>query len=144
MFFRTAIRGAVAAAAILFLTSVASMAQDFRGTIIGTVSDRTGGVLPGVTVTITNTETQVVQTVVTDAQGLYQVRYLNPGPYAVTAELQGFKATEQKDVVVRLGQRVDLPPRDDGGRLRASGFNERYLCDNRRSYVDATDLEAEV
>jgi hypothetical protein len=79
MLFRTAIRGAVAAAAILFLTSVASMAQDFRGTIIGTVSDRTGGVLSGVTVTITNTETQVVQTVVTDAQGLYQVRYLNPG-----------------------------------------------------------------
>ena len=50
MFFRTASRGVVAAAAILFLTSVTPTAQEFRGTIIGTISDRTGGVLPGVTV----------------------------------------------------------------------------------------------
>jgi hypothetical protein len=122
MFFRTAIRGAVAAAAILFLTSVASMAQDFRGTIIGTVSDRTGGVLSGVTVTITNTETQVVQTVVTDAQGLYQVRYLNPGPYAVTAELQGFKKFSRIDNDVRVGDvlRVDVPARSSTWRSRAA------------------------
>ena len=73
MFFRTASRGVVAAAAILFLTSVTPTAQEFRGTIIGTISDRTGGVLPGVTVTVTNPETQVAQTIVTDAQGLYQV-----------------------------------------------------------------------
>ena len=46
-------------------------AQDFRGSIVGTVTDATGGVLPGVTVTITNSETGITQTVVTDAKGLY-------------------------------------------------------------------------
>ena len=89
MFFRTASRGVLAVAAILFLTPTSSPAQEFRGTIVGTVSDRTGGVLPGVTVTVTNTETHVEQTVVTDAQGLYQVRYLNPGTDSVAAELEG-------------------------------------------------------
>ena len=98
---RTASRGVLAVAAILFLTSTSSPAQEFWGRIIGTVSDPTGGVLPGVTVTVTNTETHVAQTVVTDAQGLYQVRYLNPGTYSVTAELQGFKKFSRIDNNVR-------------------------------------------
>lgn len=73
--FRAASRGVLAVAATVFLISALSPAQEFLGTIIGTVSDPTGGVLPGVTVTVTNTETHVAQTIVTDAQGLYQVRY---------------------------------------------------------------------
>lgn len=103
-------RGVLAVAAILFFTSTSSPAQEFRGTIIGTVSDPTGGVLPGVTVTVTHTETHVAQTVVTDAQGLYQVRYLNPGTYSVTAELQGFKKFSRIDNNVRVGDvlRVDI------------------------------------
>jgi Carboxypeptidase regulatory-like domain len=110
MFFRTSSRGVFAVAAILFLMAVSSPAQEFRGTIIGTVSDRTGGVLPGVSVTVTNTETRVTQTVVTDAQGLYQVRYLNPGTYSVTAELQGFKKFSRIDNDVRVGGilRIDI------------------------------------
>jgi hypothetical protein len=66
-------------------------AQEFRGAISGTVTDSTGGVLPGVTVTVANRATGVAQTVVTDEKGLYQVLYLNPGVYDVTTELQGFK-----------------------------------------------------
>ena len=110
MFFRTASRGVLALAAMLFLTPASSSAQEFRGSIMGTVSDPTGGVLPGVTVTITNTETRVTQTVVTDAQGLYQVRYLNPGTYSVAAELQGFKRFSRIDNNVRVGDvlRIDV------------------------------------
>ena len=143
MFFRTAIRGAVAAAAILFLTSVASMAQDFRGTIIGTVSDRTGGVLPGVTVTITNTETQVVQTVVTDAQGLYQVRYLNPGPYAVTAELQGFKKFSRIDNNVRVGDvlRIDIAL-ETGGMTETVEVSAEQPLLNTNSGVSGTTIDS--
>ena len=60
-------------------------------TVTGTVTDSTGGVLPGVTVVVKNTETGVQQDVVTDGNGRYQVIYLNPGTYVVTAELSGFK-----------------------------------------------------
>ena len=58
-------------------------AQEFRGSVRGIVTDSTGAVLPGVTVSVTNIETKVAQTVVTDAEGRYQILYLNPGLYSV-------------------------------------------------------------
>jgi len=59
-------------AAIVTLAAAApSRAQEFRGAITGTVTDSTGGVLPGVTVTIVNTDTRVEQHVVTDAKGVF-------------------------------------------------------------------------
>ena len=84
--------------------------QDFRGGVTGTVTDKTGGVLPGVTITVTNTDTGVSQTTVSNAEGLYQVFYLNAGPYSVTAELQGFKKVVRAANEIRVGGvlRVDL------------------------------------
>ena len=48
-------------------------AQDFRGSIAGTITDASGGVLPGVTVTVTNADTGVSQTSSPTSRGLYQV-----------------------------------------------------------------------
>ena len=85
-------------------------AQDFRGGIRGTITDATGGILPGVTVTVTNTETKIAQTVVTDEKGLFEVLYLNPGPYTVTAELSGFRSSVHTNQQVRVGDvaRLDI------------------------------------
>jgi hypothetical protein len=97
--------------AVLMVAAFAApaRAQDFRGSILGTVTDATGAVLPGVTVTITNDDTRVQQTVVTDNKGLYQVLYLNPGKYTVTIELSGFKKVIRSANEVRVGDglRVD-------------------------------------
>ena len=68
-------------------------AQEFRGAIAGVVTDATQSALPGVTVTVANVATKVSTEVVTDDQGRYQVRYLNPGTYTVTARLEGFKTS---------------------------------------------------
>ncbi|HEX8154228.1 MAG TPA: carboxypeptidase regulatory-like domain-containing protein, partial [Thermoanaerobaculia bacterium] len=65
---------AVLCAVILALPAVPLLAQDFRGAISGTVADASGAVLPGVTVTVTNVETNVSQNVVTDEKGFYQFR----------------------------------------------------------------------
>ncbi len=96
----------------VFVSAIASAAaaQDFRGSIVGTISDATGGVLPGVTVTVKNGETGVAQTVVTDGKGLYTVPYLNAGTYTVTAQLSGFKTGVRAamDVVVGQPTRVDI------------------------------------
>src|SRR5215510_13886593 len=87
-----------ACAVVFILTSAgAAAAQEFRGSIAGTVTDVSSGVLPGVTVTVTNAATGVSQRVVTDAKGFYQVLYLNAGPYSVTAELDGFKKVVRSD-----------------------------------------------
>jgi hypothetical protein len=103
-------RSFVACLAILGLLAGSATAQDFRGSIAGTVIDATGGVLPGVTVTVTNADTKVSQQLVTDTRGFYEALYLNPGTYAVTAELSGFKKVSRPSNVVRISDvlRVDL------------------------------------
>jgi len=60
-------------------------------TINGRVTDQAGGVMPGVTVTVTNTGTGIPRTTVTNEQGLYSVPQLAPGRYNVRAELQGLR-----------------------------------------------------
>lgn len=69
----------------------ATWAQAVTATLLGTVSDSTGAVLPGVSVTVTNVGTALQQSLVTDAEGRYHATQLPPGAYRVTAELQGFK-----------------------------------------------------
>jgi len=94
-------------------------AQDFRGSIIGTIVDASGGLLPGVTVVITHDETKVSQTVVTDAKGGYQALYLNLGMYTITATLQGFKKVVRPNNPVTIGDalKVDIV-------LEAGGVSE--------------------
>src|SRR4030095_4591404 len=65
-------------------------AQERFGNITGKVIDQTRAVLPGVTVTVTNNETQRSTVVVTDATGAYYAAALDPGRYAVKFELSGF------------------------------------------------------
>ena len=96
-----------------FLSAVLSLAlaapafaqsQAINGTIEGTISDASGGVLPGVTVTITNTDTGAERSVVTNENGLYRAPLLSLGTYRVVAELQGFKKFEQTGITLSAGQ----------------------------------------
>jgi len=75
-----------------------------NGSIEGTVLDKSGGVLPGVTVTVNNTQTGTARSVVTNESGLYRATLLPLGTYRVVAELQGFKRFEQVGVTVGAGQ----------------------------------------
>ncbi|HXI30736.1 MAG TPA: TonB-dependent receptor [Vicinamibacterales bacterium] len=95
--------------AFIVLTLVASapaFAQSTaaNGTIEGTISDSSGGVLPGVTVTITNVDTAAERSVTTNEKGLYRAPLLPLGKYHVVAELQGFKKFEQTDITLSVGQ----------------------------------------
>src|SRR5215207_5191404 len=81
-------------------------AQDFRGGVVGKVTDESGGVLPGVAVTVMSMDTNVSNTAVTNESGAYTLLYLTPGPYRVSAELQGFKKVQRDNVEVRVGDRL--------------------------------------
>src|SRR5262245_13272089 len=107
---RFLLRRIVMTAVMMSALAAPVAAQDFRGSIVGTVTDATGGVLPGVTITVSNSDTGVAQNVVTDAKGLYTVLYLNAGTYTVTAQLSGFKKVVRPGMDVRVGEptRVDL------------------------------------
>ena len=75
-----------------------SDAQMTRGAISGTVRDATGALVPGATVTATNTDTNISRSTVTDTQGFYRIPALEAGRYAVKAELSGFQTVEYKDI----------------------------------------------
>src|SRR5580765_5407712 len=82
-------------------TTVPASAQGV-GAIGGSVTDASGGVLPGVTVTLSSVAGGVGsnQTSVTNGEGAYQFLRLAPGTYTVKAELQGFRPAEQRGIVV--------------------------------------------
>ena len=91
-------------AALVFVPTIASaQTAEMRGQ----VSDSSGAVLPGVTVTIRHEATGVERVVVSDAQGGFRVPALQPGPYVVESLLTGFGSDVQK-VVLTVGQVADL------------------------------------
>src|SRR6266446_6708508 len=84
--------------------------QGSSGRIMGTVTDQSGGVVSGATVTVLDTDRGVTKSLVTNEAGEYNVPTLNPGSYKVRAEAKGFKAIERQNVVLEVGKeiRVDL------------------------------------
>jgi hypothetical protein len=82
----------------------AAQSQATNGTIEGIVRDGSGGVLPGVTVTVKNTDTGLERVVTTNEAGAFRAPLLGLGSYAVRAELQGFKQFEQRGITLSAGQ----------------------------------------
>src|SRR5690348_2215455 len=78
---------------LLCLAAVIGYAQAPVGTITGTVTDATGAVVPGATITVTNKATSVARALTANAEGLFSAPALVPGDYEVRAEMQGFRTT---------------------------------------------------
>jgi hypothetical protein len=74
------------------------------GTIAGVVTDGSGAVLPGVTVTARNTGTGLMRTTLTGEEGRYAVPSLSPGPYEVRAELDGFVPHVRRNIYLAVGE----------------------------------------
>src|SRR5450432_3691505 len=83
--------------------SIAAIAQ--QATIVGTITDPSGAALPNVNVTVTNLDSNAVKQMQTNASGQFVIPDLNIGHYSVKAELAGFKSSEQKNVVLQVGDR---------------------------------------
>ncbi|MGB2678787.1 MAG: TonB-dependent receptor [Candidatus Acidiferrum sp.] len=77
--------------ALLVVVAGSATAQTFRGIILGTVTDSSGGTVPGATVTIKNVDTGLTRTLTTSEDGSYSAPELPIGNYSVTVEKQGFK-----------------------------------------------------
>lgn len=93
-------------ALLCFVFALAAFGQSTNATtggITGKVTDNTGGILPGVTVSVTNTETGLSRNTVTENDGTYSLSLLPPGRYRVEAELAGLGKATVPNVVVLLG-----------------------------------------
>jgi hypothetical protein len=92
----------------LLFFAVPAFAQRSTGGIRGTVRDATQAVLPGATVTVSNEDTGLSRTVVTNSAGVYSIPELPVGRYKVTAELQGFKTASRSGVLLRVADDLGI------------------------------------
>src|SRR5712692_4963975 len=97
---------AVAVSGSLLATTVS--AQETRGTIFGTVCDTSGGVLPGMSVVVTNQETNVSNEATTNQRGSFELPYLLPGTYAVVVQAAGFRKFTQTGFLLSVGSRAEV------------------------------------
>src|SRR3984885_5886804 len=94
---------------IVSLLPLKTLAQSTFGSIVGTVKDSSGAVIPGATVMLTNSGTAAQRTVITDQHGDYSLVNLNPGKYQITVSAAGFEKTDFSDLDLqsRETKRVD-------------------------------------
>jgi hypothetical protein len=116
---------------VLLPAAATAQARLTGADVQGTVKDESGAVLPGVTVTATNLETGLVRTSVTAGEGRYVIPALPPGPYKISAELQGFATATRPGVLLVLGQ---LATADFG--LKVAGGHEEITITAEGAVVD--------
>jgi hypothetical protein len=92
----------------ILLFCATAFAQVDTGTILGTIRDTSGAVIPGVSVTLVNEDTKVTLQALTDDRGNYLFAALRVGSYTLTAELQGFKKVIHEHLRLNIQQRLVL------------------------------------
>jgi hypothetical protein len=120
------------------LASEPAAAQQTESRIVGSVTDQNGGMLPGVSVTVTSKSTGAMRTVVSDEMGRYVVTNLGPGVYEVSIELTGF-APNRQEVALGVGG-----IRPVGIALEIAGLSESVTVAADVSVVDTTSARIGV
>src|SRR5262245_22532089 len=92
--------------ALLLVSATSAFAQVDTGTILGTVTDTSGGVVPGAKVTITHEGTQIHQSSLTRSDGSYVFTHVKIGAYTVEVEFTGFQRARQTGIQVNIQQQV--------------------------------------
>ena len=119
--------------ALLVLTSAPlALAQQFTGGVRGAVHDA-NGVVPGVTVTLTNEATNNSREVVTNDVGQYNFPAVPPGSYTLKAQITGYKRYESKGLTVGTQQfvTIDVP-------LEVGGLEESITVTGQSPLIDTT------
>lgn len=125
---------AVAILAIVF--ALPASAQVRTGEIFGRVTDTTGGIVPGVTVTVTGPALIRSQSVVTSSTGSYRIPSLPIGVYTVTFELAGFKRLVRQGVELQAGFNAEISPR-----LEISTVEETVTVSGESPVVDTQQVK---
>jgi outer membrane receptor protein involved in Fe transport len=103
--------------ALLALSLPFTAPAQIQSRITGTVTDATGAAVVGATLNARNTETGVVTNAVSNDNGVYSIPFLIPGPYEITAEMQGFKKFVRSGIVLETGTVSTVDVRLDLGNL---------------------------
>ena len=92
------------------ITGACLMAQTPTASVLGRVVDGSGAVVPGVSIKVTNQDTNQARNSVTNGAGDYTIPYLNPGRYTMEADANGFSTYKHSGftLVVDQEQRIDI------------------------------------
>src|ERR1700674_5237671 len=117
-----------------------------NGRILGTVTDQTGAVLPGATVSVIDTQRGLARSLTTDGAGEYNAPQLIPGTYTVRVEAKGFKALDRQNVVIEVGKevRVDLTPQTGDQSQTVTVTEQVTLVDTASFTLGGTLGNAEI
>ncbi len=99
---------ALLAALMAFTLAPSASAQVTSAAIVGTITDSSGGALPGVTVTARNVDTGFNRTVPTDAVGAYRLEFLPIGRYSVEVVLSGFRSVTRSGIVLNVNDTIKV------------------------------------
>lgn len=93
---------------LLFLSAAATLAQNYRGRIEGLVTDKSGAIVAGATVTLTDVGTGMKTVRQSSGTGMYLFDLLDPGTYTVKVELPGFRAFIQENIILQASNDVTV------------------------------------
>ncbi len=89
---------------ILLIVAVVASGQGYFGTVSGLLTDRTGAVISGAKITLTDQEKGYKRSTTSDGSGRYLYRSVSPGLYTVVAEMPGFEKIERTNIRVNVGE----------------------------------------
>jgi hypothetical protein len=121
---------------IAWVGGAPAFAQQGISEVRGRIVDSQNAVLPGVQVIVTNQDTGIYREVTSNADGTYFVTGIVPGTYEISAQLQGFKKSVRRDIVLAIGRTatVDI-------QLEIGGLEETVTVTTQAPLVDATSVE---
>ena len=93
---------------LVFLSATAILAQNYRGRIEGLVTDQSGAVVVGATVTLINVGTNIQTVRQSSGTGLYLFDLLDPGTYTITVELKGFQKFVQENIILQASNDITV------------------------------------
>src|SRR4051794_27450266 len=93
----------------LVLALAPVLAQETRASLSGIVTDTSGSVVPGAAMALTNLDTGVALSTVSNDAGLYRFLFLNPGRYKLSASITGFKTFERSRIELSVSEAATLP-----------------------------------
>jgi hypothetical protein len=125
--------GAVLAAVVATAVATSAAAQEFRGRINGTVTDNSGAVLPGVTVTVTSPALIQPQVATTNEDGTYRFPALPAGSYTVTFELAGFQKFTRENIRVVINTTLSVD-----ATLNVAALQESVTVSGQSPVVDTS------
>jgi hypothetical protein len=116
---------------LLVVSAVPAMAQRTTSSLVGTIQDESGSVLPGVTVSVKGPTVVGTQTATTNERGFYRFPALPPGTYTVSFTMQGFRSVNRPDVRLPLGATVE-----ENASLKLSQLAEEVTVTGESTVVD--------